>query len=238
MKSKGSIFSVCFLLFFAYNGFWTCCDDVLKLFVFAGHRSLSECQTLANQYQHLANENKITFVCPGEEVTIYWESTASTVDLDGFGTKNSPGIEYVTVAANQTVKATANSDCKISKSFKIMVVGSHTRSTHLGVVTVDCKKISFEVERAFYSPKIMVESIEPRFGPSAICPGCVAGNKFLDMHHNGYDKEISTGVTNFSVSDSLQALGKWDFDIQCCGPGCDCNPYSKAYEFWLNLNCP
>jgi len=237
MKSRGAIISVIILCIFSFASFWTCCDDVLELFVFTGHRSLTECQSLAKKYEYLASKDKITFICPGEEVTIYWESTASTVNVDpGFGSMSSPGVAYLTVNSNTTITATAKQDCKKTKSFDIKVVGSNTRSTHIGVVTVDCKKIRFEVEEAFYSSKIEAVSIEPKFGPSNICPTCVVGPKFLDMHHNGYDKEISTGIYNFERK--VTAVGKWDFDVQCCGQGCDCNPYTSKLMFWLNLYCP
>jgi len=239
-KISAALLGVLSILFISSS----CCDDIMKLWAFAGRYSLSECQTLAAKHE---NPQNVILVCPGDDVTLFWYSSASQVQLDqGIGVKNSPDVEYPVISSNTTFKATPINSCAGSAQVSVKVIDKPTESTHIARWYPQCRKMGFEIEEEHYSENLVATSIKADFefkdGLGNVClPNTMEGKGILQLHH--VEKIYNQYIMDYKVEESivqspgLQAIGHWNFTPQWqCAAVVDCNP-TLSFPFKLMLEC-
>lgn len=218
-----------------------CCDDVMKLWAFAGHYSLSECQTLAKNHE---NPQSVILVCPGDDVTLFWYSSANQVDIDqGIGRKNSPDVAYPVISSNTTFKASPVNNCAASAEVSVMVVDKPTESTHIAKWHPQCAKMGFEVEEIYYSKNLVAVSIFPNWefldGSGIVCsPDPTYGILHMNHMENFFNQYIMDYKAKEKIqNDSLSAVGHWFFVPKWqCAAHTDCDP-TQSFPFKLILKC-
>src|SRR5688572_20288255 len=139
-------------------------DEKLDLYVFAGERT--NCRELISANK--ASNPDLTYICPGEKVTICWSSSnISELTLDIGGQTEIVavnGTKVITVDATKDIKLIPSSaNCVSTRSKTVKVISGPTPTTF--DAGWDCDSIRFAVSDAFMSTKIISKDITANWRP-------------------------------------------------------------------------
>jgi hypothetical protein len=221
----------------------SCCDEEpAELNVYIGHLSERECKELQGSVND--NADDIVFTCKGEEVTLCWGGTISSIE-PGIGSVSSPGISHQTVTSDtEFVAKPPSGSCASSDSVTVNVVTEDTPSTWEGKWNSACSKIEFEINKEFISEKIKAKDITALWAPTLDTDGDGLGDfvcstpPFLDGFHveEVFGFQISQPHITEDFSRKLKAVGNWQFVWKA---GCTidkCNAFGD-FPFDLTLTC-
>ena len=222
-------------------------DERLDFMVFAGERS--NCRELMKN--NSASHPDITYVCPGEKVTLCWSSNkipTLTMDIGGAThTVAATGSEVITVPASTVIKLTpSGGNCVTSsREFKVTVISGPTPSTWQA--SWDCATIRFAISDAFMSTNIIAKDITATWIPDVdysdasgtrqvICttPPFLKGIHQEEVY--GFNIDQPNVTRNFTRD--LKAVGHWNFNLLATCPAGEykCNQL-KVFPFNLTLDC-
>ncbi len=226
-------------------------DERFDFLVFAGNRN--DCRTLMEQNQGTSQD--ITYICPGEQVTLCWTSSdIKEVQLTVGGqteTVSLSGSKVITIPATTTITLhPVGAKCVHDKNFTVNVVSSPTPSSWDGRWDLSCSKISFEISDAFISKKIMAKDITPNWCPVVTITDD-AGNvsnvlcttpPFLlgQQQEEGFGFNLNDPLVTVAFSRPLRAVGHWNFTWKARCPQQDsykCNNLA-VFPFDITLICP
>ena len=246
MKSlKFKISFILLGLFVCFFNFGCPCSDYVNLYVFVGHLNPDECRKLASELGEASDT--VRFLCPGEEVTICWNTSGQKIQLDpGFGIKDPSGMEYLKVQSDTTIKATPQGGCAGSREIKVKVVTEPTPSTWPGKWDPNCTSIGFEIHEQFVSKKIKAIDITATWQPTVTFEDGSSYTCTTPPFLDGFHQEEVFGFTiqkpyvTEAFSRKLRAVGHWKFVWKAdCGPvAIDCFKAGFAsYPFDITLVC-
>lgn len=221
----------------------SCCDEApAELNVYVGHLSERECKELQGSVND--NADDIVFTCKGEEVTLCWGGTVSSIE-PGIGSVSSPGISYQNVTSDtEFVAKPPSGSCASSDSITVNVVTEDTPSTWEGKFDSKCSKIEFEINKEFISEKIKAKDITALWEPILNIEGggtfTCSTPPFLDGFHveEVFGFSISQPHITQAFSRKLKAVGNWQFvwKANCDGYVIKCDPF-VSFPFDLTLTC-
>jgi hypothetical protein len=219
------------------------CGDYIRVVVLAGHHTAADCRAAIDK----VGSNDLTLICPGEEVTVCWQSnTKNGITIDpGLGSFSNIGITYFKPQSSTTVTASAPGSCASPVSVPVTVVSQDTPSTWDGGWDLKCSQITFDIDPLFVSSSIYAKDITATWSPLLTDgngnPIACGTPPFL----NGFQQQDVFGFKidnpNITVpfSRHLKADGHWQFVITAsCPAGIDfvCNR-AGSYPFDLTLTC-
>jgi len=234
----GRIVAICALCFLLSG----CpCEQYVKMVVLAGHHTAEECRQAIDK----ASSNKLTLICPGEEVTVCWQSNANSVQIDpGLGTFGNIGITSFVPKSSTTITASAPGSCASSVSVPVTVVSQDTPSTWDARWDFRCSQITFDIDPLFVSPKVFAKDITALWAPVITDPssgqpiGACTTPPFLDgfQQQAVFGFRIDNPMVTVPFSRHISADGHWQFTLRASCPEHTCNP-SASLPFDLTLTC-
>jgi hypothetical protein len=223
-------------------------NESLDFVVFAGDLSAQDCKGLMREN---SSHPDITYICPGEKVTICWSSSAiSQLTLHIGNSSHSvsaSGSEVVAIDATTVIKLVpGNAKCVSTRTFTVKVISGPTTSTWDG--RWDCRQIYFSISEAFMSKSIIARDIRAPWTPFVTVSNssgtsnvaCTTPPFLLGNHQEeGFGFDIKQPMVSVAFSRPLKAVGHWSFVLQAVCPSGDyvCNTYS-IFPFDLTLDCP
>lgn len=239
LPTAARIAATCVICFFCFG----CpCDQYVRMVVLAGHHTPDECRQAIDK----VSSNKLTLICPGEEVTICWQSNGNGVTIDpGLGNFPNVGITYFKPQSSTTVTANAPGTCASAVSVPVTVVSQDTPSHWDGSWDPRCSQITFDIDPLFVSPGVYAKDITALWAPILTDAN---GNPviacttppFLDgfQQQDVFGFKINDPSITTAFSRHIKADGHWQFVLKAACPTGDwtCNK-AGSYPFDLTLTC-
>ncbi len=221
-----------------------CCKETVDSRLFFGRLSPAQCREMMHK-----SPPPVTLTCPGDEVTLCWAGSTSTVSIDASddslgldGIRPSSGAITFSPTTTTSVKVSASNCAAVTRTVTLV---DHPIEAHYdaGWLTNSCTWIGYGLDPAYVSPSINAEYVRPDFKPQILD---VANNQVLDCEtppflagrqvQRSFNFVLDVPLLNVWFAAPVQASGDWQFAWKAKCPPAYCN-LGARFPFGIGLTC-